>query len=299
VTDTQARPVVPAAAAAPPAGASPAKRSWLAGFKPGFFLAAGWVALISLLALLAPWLPFVGDPADISGCAKDGPSGDHWLGCDGIGRDIFDRIVWGGRVSLLIGGVTVALGLLVGGTLGLISGYYRGKIDALVSSVIDMILAVPALVLLLFVVTVRGQTLSNILLAVAILAIPTVTRIARANTLVFAERDFVTASKVLGAKNRTVIWKEILPNVIPPMLSFSLLAVGIVIVVEGSLSFLGLSVQAPHPTWGKIIQEGRQELDEAPHISLFPSVVMFLTVLSLNYISDALRRRFDVREAGI
>jgi peptide/nickel transport system permease protein len=193
----------------------------------------------------------------------------------------------------------VVLALLVGGSIGLVAGYYRGKLDTVITAVIDTILAVPPLILLLFVVIVLGQNLRNIVVAVGILAIPTTARIVRANTLVFAQREFVTAAKVLGAKNRRIIWREVLPNVVPPLISYTFLAVGIIIVVEGILSFLGASVPPPTPTWGKIVAEGRTQLDKNPHVALFPSLAIFFTVLALNYISDSFRARFDVREAGI
>jgi peptide/nickel transport system permease protein len=276
------------------------RRLWK-GFTPGFWFAVGWLVFISLLALLAGVLPFVKPYAttDASCSGGGGPSAEHWLGCDNIGRDLFSRIAYGGQISLFIGLMVVLLALLVGGFIGLMAGYYRGKVDSLITTIIDTILAVPPLVLLLFVVIVLGQDLRNIVVAVGILAIPTTARIVRANTMVYVEREFVTAAKILGAKNRRIIWREVLPNVIPPLVSYTFLAVGVIIVVEGVLSFLGASVPPPRPTWGRIIAEGRQELDVNPHIAIFPGLVIFFTVLSLNFISDSLRSRFDVREAAI
>lgn len=276
------------------------KRLWK-GFRPGFWFAVGWLVAISLLAVLAGVLPFI-DPyaktnAECSG--GGGPSADHWLGCDNIGRDLLSRIAYGGQVSLFIGLMVVVLALLVGGFIGLMAGYYRGKVDSLITTIIDTILAVPPIILLLFVVIVLGQDLQNIVIAVGILAIPTTARIVRANTMVYVEREFVTAAKILGAKNRRIIWREVLPNVIPPLVSYTFLAVGVIIVVEGILAFLGASVPPPRPTWGRIIAEGRQDLDLNPHIAIFPGLVIFFTVLSLNFISDSVRAKFDVREAGI
>ena len=276
-------------------------RTWR-GFKPAFWAAAGWIALVSLLAIFAGLLPFVKPYAKTNytpSCAGQGPSGTHWLGCDNIGRDLFSRIVYGGQVSLFIGLMVVLLALVVGGAIGLLAGYYRGKVDTMITTFVDMILAIPPLILLLFIVIVLGQNLKNIVIAVGILAIPTTARIVRANTMVFSQRDFVTASKVLGAKNKRIIWREVLPNVVPPLVSYTFLAVGIIIVVEGVLSFLGASVPPPRPTWGKIIAEGRQQLDLHPHIAIFPGIVIFLTVLSLNFVSDSLRAKFDVKQAGI
>jgi len=169
----------------------------------------------------------------------------------------------------------------------------------LITTLIDTILAVPPLILLLFVVIVLGASLKNIVIAVGILAIPTTARITRANTMVYVERDFVTAAKVMGAKNKRILWREVVPNIVPALVSYTFLAVGIIIVVEGILSFLGASVPPPQPTWGKIIAEGRQQLDVRPLVAILPGLVIFFTVLSLNLISDSLREKFDVREAAI
>ena len=270
------------------------------GFRLGFWISVGWLAMVSLGALFAGVLPFVQNYSTTnSDCGGGGPGLKHWLGCDNITRDLFSRIVYGGQVSLFIGLMVVLLAITVGGTIGLLAGYYRGKTDTLITTLVDTILAVPPLILLLFVVIVLGQNIKNIVIAVGILAIPTTARIVRANTMVFAEREFVTAAKILGAKNKRILWREILPNVIPPLVSYTFLAVGIIIVVEGILSFLGASVPPPRPTWGKIIAEGRQQLDVHPLVAILPGLVIFFTVLSLNFISDSLSEKFNVREAGI
>ena len=270
------------------------------GFRLGFWIATGWMVLVTFLAVFAGVLPFVKPYAKTYGSTcTDGPSVDHWLGCDNIGRDLFSRIVYGGRVSLFIGLTVVVLSLLVGGAIGLLAGYYRGKTDTVLSMLVDTILAIPPLVLLLFVVIVLGQNIQNIIIAVGVLAIPTTARIVRANTLVYTQRDFVTAARVLGAKNRRIIWREVLPNVVPALVSYTFLAVGIIIVIEGILSFLGASVPPPQPTWGKIIAEGRQQIDVRPLVAILPGLVIFFSVLSLNVISDAVREKFDVREAAI
>jgi peptide/nickel transport system permease protein len=195
--------------------------------------------------------------------------------------------------------MVVVLSILVGGAIGLLAGYYRGKTDSVLTMLIDTILAMPPLILLLFVVIVLGQNIQNIVIAVGILAIPTTARIVRANTLVYSQREFVTAARILGAKNKRILWREVVPNIVPALVSYTFLAVGIIIVVEGILSFLGASVPPPQPTWGKIIAEGRQQLDVRPLVAILPGLVIFFTVLSLNIISDSLREKFDVREAAI
>jgi peptide/nickel transport system permease protein len=284
--------------AAPPRKAK-TKRQWR-GFRIGFWISVAWLALVTFLAVFASVLPFIKPYAKTySDCGAGGPSASHWLGCDNIGRDLFSRIAYGGRVSLFIGLTVVLLAILVGGSIGLVAGYYRGKTDTLMTTIIDTILAIPPLIFLLFVVIVLGQSLQNIVIAVGILAIPTTARIVRANTMVYSQREFVTAAKILGAKNKRVIWREVMPNIVPALVSYTFLAVGIIIVVEGVLSFLGASVPPPTPTWGKIVAEGRQQLNQHPLIAILPGLVIFFTVLALNFISDSVREKFDVRQAGI
>ena len=285
----------------------------------GFWIAVTWLVVLFALAILAPWLPFVQDPNDIDALALRQPgawsNGGSWngslsstfhlFGADDLGRDIFSRVIWGARVSLFIGVVTVALGFLIGGTIGLTAGYFRGRFEKIFMSAMDIMLAFPALILALAIVTFLSEpgsqdaSLGTITLTLTILSIPALSRITRASTLTFSQREFVQAARTLGARNGRIIVREILPNVIPPMVSFSLIAIAIVIVAEGGLSFLGLSVSAPTATWGNMINEGRTALEIAPHIALIPCAVMFLTLLAFNYAGDQLRRRFDVQEARL
>ena len=275
-------------------------------FGVGFWLAVGWLVLVVGLAILAPVLPFVDDPSALDSDAfRQGPTADHWFGGDDGGRDVFARVVWGGRVSLFIGLASVSLGMAIGGTIGLTAGYFRGRYERVVMSSMDVMLAFPALVLALALVTFlstpgeQGGDLFTVTLAVSILATPALARITRAATLTFAQREFVSAARAIGASHRRILSREILPNVVPPMFSFALLSIAVVIVAEGALSYLGLSVQAPQPTWGNLIAQGRPQLDIAPHIALFPCGVMFATLLSLNFVGDTLRSHFDVREVRL
>jgi peptide/nickel transport system permease protein len=284
-----------ASAAAPVMAATPGKTKRKLG--PFFWLAVAWLTVLVLLAVFAPVLPFVDSPKEFFPDAfRTTPSAEHWFGGDAIGRDLFARVVYGARVSLTVGVSSIAIGLAIGGTLGLIAGYFRGTIDTFITSVANIMLAFPSLILALALVSFMGQNLRNVILALAILSIPRLIRITRAATLTFSQREFVMASRTLGASHWRVVTREVLPNVVPPMLSFALLAIAVVIVAEGALSFLGLSVEAPTASWGGIINEGRDLLDEAPHISLIPCGVMFLTLLSLNYVGDRLRQIWDVRE---
>lgn len=273
----------------------------------GFWLAVGWLGLLISLAVLAPVLPFVDDPnarGDIDALQAP-PSAEHWFGGDDIGRDVFARVIWGARVSLFIGVAAVAFGFIIGGTLGLTAGYFSGRYERIVIGAMDIMLAFPALVLALALVTflsepgTQNATLGTVTLVLTILAVPALARITRAATLTFAQREFVTASRALGARNSRIISREILPNVLPPMAAFALIAIAIVIVAEGALSFLGLSVASPTATWGNLIEQGRNKLSDAPWISLFPCAVMFLTLLSFNYVGDQLRRYFDVKEINV
>jgi peptide/nickel transport system permease protein len=271
-----------------------------------FWVAVGWLGLLVLMSVLAPVLPFLKDPSAIDPDAiRDGPSATHWFGGDDGGRDVFARVIFGGRVSLFIGVVAVGAGMLVGGLIGLTAGYFRGRYERLVMSAMDVMLAFPALVLALALVTFlstpgsQGGSIGIVTTALAILAVPALARITRASTLTFSQREFVLAARSLGAGHRRILRREILPNVVPPMLSFSLLAIAVVIVAEGALSFLGLSVKAPQPTWGNLIASGRPVIEQAPHIALIPSAVMFVTLLALNLAGDTLRERFDVREGQL
>lgn len=263
-----------------------------------FWLALGWLVVLVLLAALAGVLPFVKDPnLPYAGALRTGPSAEHWFGGDAIGRDVFTRVVYGARVSLGVGVASIGLGLLIGGTLGVLAAYFRGWVDGLLSAVTDVLLAFPSLIVLLTLIAFLGQNVRNVIFGLTIIAIPTLFRVARSATMAVAQREFVVAARAVGAGHRRIIVRELLPNVVPPLLSYALLSVAVVVVAEGALSFLGLSVSAPTPTWGSLINEGRSLLDDAPHVALIPCAVMFVTLLSINHVGDRLRARFDVRES--
>lgn len=265
-----------------------------------YWLAVTWLVLIVVLAVFNTALPFVDDPderdADL---IKAGPSWSHWFGNATFGQDVFSRVVVGGRISLFVAGVVTAVGIGVGGGLGLLAGYLRGWVDSVVRLVITVTLSVPALLLVIFIVAVRDQSLFNVILAVSLLAIPALARIVRASTLQVAERDYVKAAEVVGARKASILIREVLPNVMPTLVSFAFLTTGIVLVAESTLSFLGLSVEAPTITWGSIIAEGRITFQDTPHMVFLPALVLFLTVLSLNFVGDHLLKRFDIRESAI
>jgi peptide/nickel transport system permease protein len=266
----------------------------------GFWFAAAWMVLIILAAVLAPWLP-IDDPNAITGSPKEPLfSEGHILGTDALGRDLLSRTIWGGRVSMTVGFSAVIFGLVVGGLIGLVAGYFRGKLEGGLMASMDVLLAFPPLLLALSIVTFSGRkTIPIITLAIGIVAIPPLARLVRANTLVYGQREFVLASRTLGARNSRIMTREILPNVSRPALSFSIIGIAVAIVAEGALAFLGLSLPPPTATWGTMIDAGRQHIDDAVWISLVPATAMFLTVLALNFAGDTLREYFDVKEGGL
>ena len=259
-----------------------------------FWISAVWIAIVVLAALTADILP-IPSPSDARfELTNEPPGAEALLGTDDIGRDILSRIIYGGRVSLTVGLLAIALGLTVGTAFGLLSGYFRGRVDSAVTVLTDSMLAFPPLVLILALTAALGQSQRNLTIGIGIITIPVFIRLSRANTMVFAQREFVTAAKAMGAKDGRIMFREVLPNVMLPIAAFMFLAMAVVIVAEGSLSFLGLGVPSPTPSWGGMIARGRGELESAPHVALIPSLVMFQTVVSFNFIGDTLRSRLDV-----
>jgi peptide/nickel transport system permease protein len=269
----------------------------------GGWLCTAWLAVVVGTAVLAPLLP-IKEPneIDFTLLPHEAPSGHALLGTDEQGRDILARLIWGGRVSLVVALGVILIGMVVGGLIGLISGYFGGKVDTFLMSIVDILLAFPALILLIALTAyLGGPGLRNVVLGISLVSIPAFARISRATTLAFAQREFVLAARTAGATNWRIIRREILPNVMFPVVAFALLVVAIAIVAEGSLAFLGLSVPKPDPSWGSMIDGGRSVLTQRGilHVSLFPAIMMFLTVLSVNFLGDRFRARFDVREAAV
>jgi peptide/nickel transport system permease protein len=296
VTATGAVAIAPAGAdGVTPAGAAFVGRRLGAGF----WVSAAWVALVILAAVLAGLLPLQDPTAIGDNAPRLGPTAGHLLGTDELGRDLLARVVFGARTSLTVGFATIAFGLALGGAVGLMAGYYGGRLDAALNGLSTVLLAFPALIFLLTVVTFLGQNLTDVVLTLGVLSVAPIARIIRANTLVYANREFVLAARALGARSHRILLREILPNVLPSALAFSLVAIAVVIVAEGALSFLGLSVRPPTPTWGGMIAEGGQVLAQDPLVALWPSLAMFLTVLALNFAGDRLQTYFDVREGGL
>jgi len=292
--------------AAPTVEKSATKKLGLFGW-----IAIGWLVVIVGLALLAPWLPIAPPDQKFLRDTGAGPSIKHIMGVDGIGQDMFSRVVWGARASLLVATASVLFGLIFGGVLGLMAGYYRGRLDGVLSYIFNCFLAIPQLVLALAIIAVFasdpavtvGEREFWLVISIGLVSIPVIGRITRASTLTWAQREFVLASRSIGARNKRVIIREVMPNVLPAMFSIALLGIAVVIVLEGGLSILGVGIPPSTPSWGNLIATGRNELTKIvganPQIIFAPAIAIFLTVLSLNYLGDVVRARFDVRESAI
>jgi len=263
-------------------------------------LCAAWLVLMGAMALLSPYLP-LRDPAEISSEVKLRP-GFRWhepLGTDALGRSQLSRVVVGARVSLAVGIGSMAIGIILGTIIGLAAGFFAGRTDAFLLIFIDALLAFPPLVLLLALVSVLTPSLKNEIIALGFLGIPTFARIARANTMVMSRREFVMASKVMGATNLRVVTREVLPNVLVPIMSFGFLVVAALMIADGSLSFLGLGIPPPTPSWGAMIAAGQPNLQRDPHLVFVPATFLFLTVFALNAVGDRARSRFDTKAASV
>jgi peptide/nickel transport system permease protein len=262
----------------------------------GVWIASAWLFLVVVGGALAPWLPLQPVEGTDVRSKNRPPSLAHLFGTDSIGRDVFSRTVWGARVSLLVGVTAVVIGVVIGGSLGLMAGYLRRATDRTISFVFDSLLAFPAIVFAVLVTSLTGRSMVWVTLVLGVLSVAPMGRLARATTLTVASQPFVEAATSLGATPTRIIRREVVPNVVPTLMSFTLIGCGIAIVAEGSLAFLGLSVEGS-VSWGTIIVDGSsgRTLRIAPHVALLPITVLFLTVLSLNWIGSVVQRRADSR----
>lgn len=260
---------------------------------------AGLIILI-ILALLAIFADVIADydemvVAQNLSIRLQGPSAEHWFGTDEFGRDIFARLIHGSRISLVVGLISVSLSLIVGGILGAISGYYGGRVDNIIMRIMDIFLAVPSILLAITIVAALGTSIINVMLAIGISGIPNFARIVRAAVMSVKDQEFVESSKAIGATSPTVIFREIIPNCIAPIIVQATLSVAGAILSTASLSFIGLGVQPPSPEWGAMLSSGRNFLRDAVHITLFPGLAIVITILALNLLGDGLRDALDPR----
>ncbi len=270
-------------------------RGWAQPLK--IWLPGGLLILIAAACFLWPLVYSVPKPVGGSVLDSNMPpfSPGHFLGTDPVGNDIFARILYGGRVSFEVGFAVTAIGLVVGGLLGMVAGYRGGIVDAVVMRVLDVLIAFPSLVLALAIAEGLGPSELHVIWALCIFSIPATGRIARAATLALRERTFMLAARLAGTRSWRIIFRHVVPNIAPQLLTFSMLGVGIIIILEGALSFLGLGIPPPQPSWGSMIALGQQTLSTQPELVLIPSAFLFVTVVCLNLLSDALRERWGTR----
>jgi peptide/nickel transport system permease protein len=261
-----------------------------------------WLGVLTFMGVFADYLPFVRNYDQQVGYARSygvGPGADFWFGSDKLGRDVFARCIYGARVSMLIAVTSIIVGMVLGGLLGLIAGYFRGRTDRGISILNDVLLAFPPLVLALVLSQRLGRGVWQVILVLSILSIAPLARIVRAQTLSISQREYVLAARSIGARSRRVLVREILPNLVPTMISVAFTGIAVLLIAEGGLAFLGYSVKPPQPTWGYMIQESRADLDDAWWATLFPCFMLFVTVLAFNIVGDRVARRFDIREAAL
>ena len=262
--------------------------------KAGFII----IVLVFVLAMLAPIIaPY--DPNDINVKAiLLSPSWQHWMGTDGLGRDVLSRMLYGGRISLLVGLVAVGIATVIGIVLGAIAGYYRGWVDTFIMRLVDVMLSIPSFFLILAVIAFLTPSIINVMIVIGLTSWMGVTRLVRAEFLSLSGREFVLASRTLGAKDTRLIFTHLLPNSLTPIIVSSVLGVAGAVLMESGLSFLGLGVQAPQASWGNILTDGKDYIQFAWWLSLFPGLAILITVLGYNLLGEGLRDALDPRSGS-
>lgn len=256
-------------------------------------IGAYFLMFVIITAIIGPWLTHQ-DPTIVDYSSKLlKPSAEHWFGTDHNGRDIFTRIIYGMRLTLSVGFISVVFGAVFGIVLGIISGYYGGKWDSLIMRITDIMLAFPGLLLALAIVSALGKSLVNVIIAVSIFSIPSFARIVRGSTLAVRKLEYVDAMRSLGAGDSRIIFRHILPNIISPVIVQATLRIAISILTATGLSFLGLGAQPPTPEWGAMLNDGRNYITQHPHIALFPGLSIVLVVVAFNLLGDGLRDVLD------
>ena len=261
------------------------------------WIPAGFLILLAFACFIWPQIYPVPKPVGGSILEAGLPpfSPGHILGTDPNGNDVLSRILYGGQVSFEVGFAVTVIGLVIGSLLGMVAGYWRGAVDTTISRTLDVLIAFPALVLALAIAEGLGPSELHVIWALAIFSIPAFGRIARSGTLAIREQNYMLAARLSGSRGRHIILRHVIPNIMPQLMTFALLGFGIAIILEGALSFLGLGIPLPEPSWGSMIAQGQQVLSAAPEQALIPSAFLFATVVSLNLLGDALREVWGVR----
>ncbi len=280
------------------AGPPPRRRALLAHLRRDTKALLGTAVLLLLViaAVFAPWVaPYDPNHVDFLS-AMQAPSLAHPLGVDDLGRDLFSRLIYGTRISLFVGVSTVAIALLVGVVLGLLAGYYGGWLDMVIMRYIDLQWAFPNILIAVYLVAVFGTGLANVIVAISLAYIDDFARIARGMVLSIKEEQYIDAARTVGVSDWRIMWRHILPNAMAPIIVQATVSVSYAILAEATLSFLGLGVEADTPTWGLILAEGRSFISRLWWVGVFPGLFIMITVLSINFLGDALRDVLDVRE---
>lgn len=253
------------------------------------------ILVFVVTALSAPWIASHDPTRSNFRNQLQPPSSQHWLGTDELGRDMFSRIVWGARISLTVGFISVAIGALVGVPVGAVSGFYGGRVDLAIQRFIDVMLAFPGILLAIILISVLGVGLENVMIAVGVVSIPVYARLTRGSVMALKGREFVEAARAAGCRDVSVIFRHILPNCLAPVIVQSTLQFGSSILAAAGLGFLGLGAQPPTPEWGTMLSRGRQYLLAAPHLTAYPGLAIMLVVLGFNLLGDGLRDALDPR----
>lgn len=262
-----------------------------------FWICVAWLVLLALVTIFANLIHLDNPQTSYSVITGNvPPSAAHWLGTDDATRDVFSRLIYGGRISLVIGLLGTAIGIGIGGALGMMSAYVRGRFDAALSFIMYILLAFPAIIAVICLLKFWGESESHIIIILGLFSVPFIYRVVRAATLACATKEYVTAARSQGATTVRVIAKDIFPNIIPSIIAYTVFTFGGIITIEGALGFLGLSVQIPTPSWGNMIGEASGDTSATLAFVLAPALALFLTLVALNYAGEQIRLRFDTTE---
>jgi peptide/nickel transport system permease protein len=258
-----------------------------------------WIACLALVALLADVLPIAGYDEVVGSPMQSPHLTGELLGTDAIGRSVLSRILYGARASMAVGLTAAVVGLVVGGFLGLLAGYFRGLIEAAIDTLAEVVQAFPPLLFLIALAAALRPSLTSLTLSLAILIIPSFARMTKGSVVAQSSREFVLAARAMGASHWRIMFREILPNALMSIVAFSVVVMALLIVIEGSLSFLGFGMPMPYPSWGGMVAEGEDRIASRPSLVFVPVFFLFMTVYSLNTVGDHLRRRFDVEQSQL